>query len=220
MQKRSSNGWIPKEGREWVAMLAATILLLWALAKVGEDVLAHETTGFDNAVQGWMLGHQLPGLDAVFLAITIGGGITGMCVVAVSAAAFLWWRGRRRAASSVLVAPAVAFAFFNITKRVYARPRPVGLGKVTSSSYAFPSGHATVAIAVCATLAYVLSREGFISRRGGVALAVVAPLLIGVSRLYLNVHWATDVLGGWSSGLLIALLSVLLYNRRRRGEAA
>jgi undecaprenyl-diphosphatase len=46
-------------------------------------------------------------------------------------------------------------------------------------------------------------------------IAVGVPLLVGVSRLYLNVHWATDVLGGWSGGVLLALLSVILYQRQR-----
>ena len=216
MQQRSPSRWIPDVGRDWAAMLGVTILSLWALAKIGEDVFSHETTAFDNAVQGWILAHQLKSLEAVFLAITVGGGITGMCVVALAGACFLWWRRRHREAVTVLVAPVVAIAFFNISKRVYARPRPAGLTGVTSSSYAFPSGHATVATAVCGTLAYVLYREGFIPRGAGIALAVSAPLLVGVSRVYLNVHWATDVLGGWSAGLLIVLLSVLLYNRQRR----
>lgn len=197
-------------------MAGATILSLWALAKIGEDVFSHETTAFDNAVQGWMLGHQLRSLDAIFLAITIGGGITGMWVLAFAGAGFLWWRGRPREAVTVFVAPVVAVAFFNIIKRVYARPRPSGLTGVTSSSYAFPSGHATASAAVCGALAYVLWREGFVSRNASIALAVLVPLLVGVSRLYLNVHWATDVLGGWSAGLLIALFSVLLYHRQPR----
>lgn len=54
------------------------------------------------------------------------------------------------------------------------------------------------------------------ARRTALALAIGGPLLVGVSRIYLNVHWATDVLGGWSAGLLIAVLSAALYERYRR----
>ena len=88
------------------------------------------------------------------------------------------------------------------------------------SSYSFPSGHATVSAAVCCTLAYVLWREGFVGRWTALAFAVVVPILVGVSRLYLNVHWATDVLGGWIVGLMIAALSAALYDHHRRRRAS
>jgi undecaprenyl-diphosphatase len=125
-------------------------------------------------------------------------------------------------AAGVLVAPVVAILLFNILKRIYARPRPVGLGGIVPSSYSFPSGHATASTAICCTLAYVYWREGLIGRSTALMLAIAAPLLIGVSRVYLNVHWATDVIGGWCAGLLIAVLCTLLYdrNRRRRGAFA
>ena len=62
----------------------------------------------------------------------------------------------------------------------------------------------------------MLWRERLIGGRTALALAIGGPLLVGISRIYLNVHWATDVLGGWSAGLLIAVLSAALYDRYRR----
>ena len=214
--------WLTRFLRDWAVVVALGTLALLGFAKVGEDVFAHESTSFDGAVQTWVLAHQHPILDTIFLAITTVGGVTAMGVLAVLAAAYLWYRDRRRVAAGVLVAPAVAIALFAAVKQLYARPRPAGLGGVVSSSYSFPSGHATASAAVCGTLAYVFWREGFLSRPMAIGFAILAPLLIGFSRVYLNVHWATDVLGGWSAGLLIAVLAAVLYdrNRRRRATAA
>ena len=211
--------WLQRFVRDWIVVVLVGTCALVGFAKVGEDVFAHESTSFDGAVQAWMLAHQLPMLDILFLWITRVGGIAGMCVLALLAAAYLWYRGHRRVAAGVLAIPTVAIALFSVVKRIYARPRPFGLGGRVDSSYSFPSGHATASAALCSTLAYVLWREGFIGRWTALSFAVFAPLLIGASRLYLNVHWATDVLGGWSAGLFIAVLSAVLYNHHRRGHA-
>ena len=176
-------------------------------------------TSFDAAVQSWVLAHQATWVEQIFRWITTVGGITGMRVLAGAGAAYLWSRGRRRVAAGVLLAAVVADILFHVVKPLVARPRPLGLGGLVDSSYAFPSGHATVSAAVCCTLAYVLWREGLVGGRPALMLAVIVPLLVGVSRLYLNVHWATDVLGGWFAGLLIAVLSALVYDRYGRRRA-
>jgi undecaprenyl-diphosphatase len=210
------NGWLPRFARDWAVVVALGTLALLAFAKVGEDVLEHETIGFDGAVQRWVIAHQYPALVKLFYWVTTAGGVGPMSAIAVLGALYLWRRGKPRVASTVLIAPAVAVGLFSAVKQLYARPRPVGLSGIVSSSYSFPSGHATASTAICCTLAYVYWREGFVSRTVALSFAIVVPLLIGISRVYLNVHWATDVLGGWSAGLLIAVLSAALYDRNRR----
>src|SRR5882762_305216 len=204
------------------ATFVARAVLFGALAlvgfvKIGADVRSHECTRLDDAIQAWVLAHQDPVARRAFQWVTILGGITGMRMLALGGAAVLWSRGRRGAPMVVLVAPVVAATLFNLVKRVYARPRPLtgGFGGRVDSDFSFPSGHGTTSAAVCCTLAYVLWREGLISRSAAITLAVAVPLLVGCSRGYLNVHWTTDVVGGWCLGILIASLSVALYERLR-----
>lgn len=78
----------------------------------------------------------------------------------------------------------------------------------------------TTSAAVCCTLAYVCWREGVVGAPAAFVLAIGPPLLIGASRVYLNVHWATDVLAGWTAGLFIAALAALVYDRVRRQPTA
>jgi undecaprenyl-diphosphatase len=207
-------------GREWAVVVGLATLALIGAGKVAEDVMAGESTRFDAAVQHWILAHQSAPLVTFFLIVTRVGGIAPMTALAVLGAAYLWARGKRRVGAGVLVAPVVAILLFNTVKRIYARARPVGLGGIVPSSYSFPSGHATASTAICCTLAYVYWREGMIRRSTALLLAIVVPLLVGISRVYLNVHWATDVIGGWCAGLLIAVLCSLLYDRNRRRRAA
>jgi membrane-associated phospholipid phosphatase len=182
-------------------------------ALVAYLVLARATTPFDVAVHRWMVAHQDPLAARVFLWVTIAGGITGMRMLAIAGGLYLAMRGRIGAGILLAVIPFLANLFFDAAKRLSARPRPPGLGAPMDASYAFPSGHSMVSAAVCGGLGYLWWRAGLL--RGGTALAMATavPLLVGLSRLYLDVHWATDVIGGWCAGLCMAALSAALHDR-------
>jgi undecaprenyl-diphosphatase len=199
-----------------ILLIGAAALLGFAAIGEGVAVAAHAVTRCDGTVRGWMLAQQNPVAHRIFLWITIFGGITAMRVVAIAAGLLLLYAGSRAASVCIVATPFVANALFSLAKRSYARPRPRGLGGPVESSYSFPSGHATVSAAVCATLAYVLWREGFIRGHLALALATGVPILVGISRLYLDLHWATDVLGGWCAGVFVAVVFAALYNVVRR----
>lgn len=207
---------IPPVKRVWKYIAVSGLVALPGFFAVGALVSAHRAASLDAAVQAWVLAHQHPVAHALFLWITILGGISAMRVVAVAAAILLWFAGPRLAAACIVATPFVANALFDVAKRSYARPRPRGLGGPVDSSYSFPSGHATASAAVCGTLAYVLWREGLVRGYVALALAIGIPLIVGASRVYLDVHWATDVIGGWCLGAAIATAFVALYHGFRR----
>lgn len=194
--------------------VAAAALLLFA--KVGEDVFEHESGSFDDAVRSWMLARQTPALFQIFTWITDAG--SGAPIVALTLVICVWlWRAKgRHAASGTLLAPLVAFALYSGVKLVFGRIRPVGALHFNLRTYSFPSGHATVSMTAAVTVAYVLWREGIVGRSAALAIALLVPVLVGFSRTYLDVHWATDVLGGWSVGLFVAAVAIVLYERLRR----
>jgi len=211
--------WTKRFVREWALTVVLGVVALLACAKLGEDVFSHETGSFDEAIQSWIADHQSPPLYFFFLAITYLGSVGVMIGIAIVAALWLWRRRGRQVGAAALIAPAAAITLFQLVKQLFARARPPVVGHLLLGTYAFPSGHATASTAVCCTLAYVFWREGFISRRLAIWVATLPPFLVGVSRVYLDVHWATDVLGGWSLGLLVAVLGAALYDRNRRREA-
>lgn len=205
--------------RNWGVVVVLGIMALAAFARLGEDVLHHETLAFDSAVRTWVLAHRPAPLLSFFFLVTTIGSVAPMVVYAVIAACGLMLRGRPVVASTVLVAPAAAVVAYLALKKVFARTRPSGIGNVFEGTYSFPSAHATASAAICCTLAYVFWRERLVPGAAAVLFAVLIPVLVGASRVYLDVHWATDVLGGWSAGLFIAALSAGSYEASRRVRA-
>ncbi len=199
-----------------VFLIGLSSAAIAACAKVGEDVFNHESAPFDEPIREWVLAHQVPTVRETFLVIT---RVAAPSIIIPGTAALGAWLWRRRGlpiAGAVVMSPAVALALFLAVKRIYKRERPAGGARLHELTYAFPSGHATASAAIFGTASYVLWREDMIPRNAAIALSTVGPLLVGASRVYLDVHWTTDVLGGWSVGGLVAALSAAVYERVRR----
>ncbi|MEU9456571.1 phosphatase PAP2 family protein [Streptomyces sp. NPDC048277] len=106
-------------------------------------------------------------------------------------------------------------------KVAVGRPRPVWPDPVDSAGYAaFPSGHAMTATVVCGLLLWLLHRcgTGRVLWRTAVAAAGVSVVGVGLTRVWLGVHWPSDVLGGWLLGALVVALAVLAYEWERGGR--
>ena len=163
-----------------------------------------------------MLAHQAPAARNAALIIS---HVAAPSVIIPSTAALAAWLWRERGlsiAGAVVMSPAVALAIFSTVKRIYRRKRPAGGARLHELTYAFPSGHAAASAAVFGTASYVLWREDMLSRGAAETFAGLGTLLVGASRVYLDVHWTTDVLGGWSVGSLVAAMSAAVYERVRR----
>jgi undecaprenyl-diphosphatase len=168
---------------------------------------------FDRQVRSWMLAHQSVGMREVQGWVSTFGSVTPMAILAIIGALVMIGRGRRAAVIPLLLAPIGGVLTYYFVKRVFARSRPAGTGNFLEGTYSFPSAHATTSAAVCVTLAYIFWREGIMSGVVALVLAILVPVVIGTSRVYLDMHWATDVIGGWCAGLVIAGLAAALYNR-------
>jgi undecaprenyl-diphosphatase len=127
------------------------------------------------------------------------------------AAAWLVWKARRRAALVIMVVPILAGVTNSLLKEAFARARPDIVPHLDSiGNLAYPSGHATNAVAFFLLAALMLAtKRPMLWRSAAVALA----LLIGTSRLMLGVHWPSDVIGGWIWGAAFALVGWHIVSR-------
>lgn len=148
--------------------------------------------------------------------VTALGGTPILVLLTLAVALQLWINGRARRALFAVIAVGGAQALSETLKAFFARPRPdVVPHEVAVYSASFPSGHAMLATAAYFTLAFILAAEidRKRNRTGLYASAAVLAFLIGVSRVYLGVHWPSDVLAGWFAGLAWAVLAASLYRR-------
>ncbi|MET7645189.1 phosphatase PAP2 family protein [Streptomyces sp. NPDC005426] len=128
----------------------------------------------------------------------------------------LWWRGARLPAAWVAVTSLVSSLLQQGVKAAVGRERPRWPDPVDSAHYAaFPSGHAMTAMVGCGLLLWLLRRSGTRPwiRRTALAAAGISVLGVGLTRLYLGVHWPSDVLGGWLLGAALTAFAAAGYDR-------
>jgi membrane-associated phospholipid phosphatase len=214
-KRRNARFWINKLFTFWALIVVVSAVALLVFADVGEDVAERSTGPLDNAVRGWFLNHQTASIYKLAFAITWAGSPLVMVLVAIAAGIFFYRRSGRSKAGVVVAAPAVGGLISGVTKLLFGRARPAGGALLNENTFSFPSGHAATSAAVAVTLCYVLARERLISWPWAIALGAAIPLLVGLTRLYLDVHWVTDVVGGWMVGLFVAALSAAMYEHLR-----
>lgn len=184
--------------------LAFALLGAWGFAELAEQVMEGDTQRFDERVLRRLDAIDHPWLDTALLEVTSLGNGTVVIAIAGIAATFLWLTRHRYSAGLLVAATLGGLVLNNLLKAYFDRPRPQvvtwGTHVATSS---FPSGHATSAVVVYATVAYLvatLQRRAW-ARALTLAVAALVMLLIAASRLFLGVHYPSDVVAGMAIGL-------------------
>jgi undecaprenyl-diphosphatase len=208
-----------------VGVLAVAAALL-AFAKLAGEVLEGETRAFDRAV---ILALRAPGdpadpvgprwLEEVARDVTALGSHAVLTAATLAVVGFLALAGKRGAAVLVAISVGGGTALSSLLKLGFARPRPdLVPHAVEIYTASFPSGHAMLSAVTYLTLGALLMRvqPRWRLRAYILAIAALTTLLVGVSRVYLGVHWPTDVLAGWCIGAAWALLCWLVALRLQR----
>jgi len=224
-RRTALGGLVPASVRTPVLVGAGTTsLLLVAQAAVVDRVADLGAPGLaDRDVWAWFVDHRSGPVTFVMKGVSVVADIPGMAVVAIIAAVLLW-RGRRRPEAAVVLAATIGAALLvDAFKRLYGRIRPPAAEQLMiETNPALPSGHALGSIVVLGVLAavVVLATRHTLLRVAAVATAALGVLTIGLSRLYLGVHWLTDVVTGWFLGgaWLAVCVTTLCVLTRRRGS--
>ncbi|MFW5940222.1 MAG: phosphatase PAP2 family protein [Chloroflexota bacterium] len=207
-------------------LLALVLGGLWAFLALAEVAVEEESHPFDTRIllamrnpadSGDPLGP--PWFEEMMRDITALGGTGVVAFVTLSSVGFLLIRRDYGTAALIVVAIVGAYALSIGLKLTFDRPRPDLVARSTEVfNPSYPSGHSMLSAASYLTLGAVLARVQAWRRLKIyiLSLAIVLTLAIGISRVYLGVHWPTDVLGGWAAGSVWAIIVWLLANWQRR----
>lgn len=166
-------------------------------------------SSFMNSINhGSALGSFLGRLAAV---VSDVGGTAVMGVLGFILMVWFALKKKWRSAAIVAVSLASTAGALGLLKEFFMRARPENALQVIVNDPSFPSGHAAMSAAFCVVVAYLFAPKigGWVRRELFLVFCVLVPILIGLSRLVLNVHWTSDVIAGWSLGVFLATASVL-----------
>jgi undecaprenyl-diphosphatase len=212
---------IPEYATEIVVVLVSLGLL--AFIKLADEVTDRDTHGFDERI---LLMFRNPSnvsdplgpawFEVVVRDISALGGLVSLGLLTIAACGYLWLKHKHQLALFVAISVCGGILINTLLKGFIERPRPDVVPHETSAALSsFPSGHAMMAAVVFLTLGALLALSADETRVKIYILSwsVLLTVLVGVSRVYLGVHWPTDVVAGWIAGAIWATLCLLVGRR-------
>jgi len=224
-----SGAWLPR----WIELdiLLACLAIaagLWALVGLMDVALASAPDDFDTRI---LLAFRQPGhpdipigppwLEGAVRDITALGSVSVLVLIVAATVIYFLLAAQARTALFIFLAVALGQGISSLLKFSVSRPRPELVSHLaTETSMSFPSGHAMLSTVTYLTLGVLAARflRGRVTRIYVLSLAILVTLMVGVSRVYLGVHWPSDVLAGWCAGLVWALLCWLAARFLQRGR--
>jgi len=200
---------------EVVAIIFIIATSTFGFLKLVSEIRENETRSIDEAILLALRDPADPSnpigppwLEVLFKDLTSLGSPTVLTLVTIAVVGYLLLDGERQTALLVVLAVAGGAVLEASLKLGFARPRPDLVSHLVAvNSYSFPSGHATMATVTYLTLGVLLARiqERLRMKLYLLCVAILFAFLVGISRIYLGVHWPSDVIAGWCLGSAWAL---------------
>ena len=187
----------------WVGGFLISAFSVWGFFQIAERVFSEQTTELDTAILQSIYELHTPLLNQIMTGITFLGNGSTLIFISCLVMIFLLVSRKFVSAFTLIIVTSGGIGLNVWLKNIFARVRPTLWERVVEVDvFSFPSGHAMVSLVVYGFIGYLLIAN-FRSLRGVILfLTTLLILAIGFSRLYLGVHWPTDIIAGYAAGLV------------------
>ena len=211
-------GWLGSHELGFLLLLFTAAAGVWAFAALASEVREGETGSFDRRIllsmrhPGNLMPVGSPGFQEAVRDVSALGSAVVLGLITLAVTGFLALDGKPHMALFNAASVVTGMIVSILLKEIFQRPRPEIVPQVAYASHtSFPSGHSMMSALTYLTLAAILARSQGRTRLKAwfFLMAALATLLVGISRVYLGVHWPSDVLAGWMAGAVWAILCSL-----------
>lgn len=179
----------------------------------------YDVLGIDTVIREWAYGQRTPVLNRILIGITYLGN--WQTIVSLGLVLLAYPGTRKNIGLPFAVTAVSSTVIYKVAKSIFQRPRPeLAVRIIKEGGYSFPSGHSMNCLVIYGMLIY-LTRRYCRNKRIANIITVVLSLLIlaiGCSRVYVGVHFPTDILGGWSLGIAVLTAAIIIFERIRGGK--
>jgi undecaprenyl-diphosphatase len=209
--RKLAHFWLHKVNPQIVSLIATIgtvglflcLAIIYLLAELSDEVLEKEAFGFDKTILLWIHHFANPSIDTIMLNITKLGNPSIVVFIALVTWIILWF-GHYRQEAKIFLLNCLGGAILNYgLKLFFSKPRPqLWKSPVSEDSYSYPSGHAMGSMVLYGFITYLLATYYPKYAAFFYFFATILIAAIGFSRLYLGVHWPTDIIAGYGTGFL------------------
>jgi undecaprenyl-diphosphatase len=202
--------------RKYMPVIIAITVPAFLFIMLAEEVIRKKLAAFDSTIYDCISGYISPNMTAVMKAISYAGSAQVLIAIAVLSIFFLRKRGKYFLYSKLICANLTLTWLLNtLFKALFQRERPDILRLAEASGYSFPSGHSMTSLSFYGLIIYLCIKLIRNPTRRFISVVFLSGLIlaIGMSRVYLGVHYASDVLAGFSAGLAWLALFITLSGR-------
>ena len=189
--------------------LIIVFIAIIIFAYIAEDVMEKEILSIDNSIYSYLIRNRNEALNTFFIILTEFGGVFAIVILTALLLIFL-----KKEHKIMVLANVIIITILNqVLKIIFARPRPEIMRLIEENGYSFPSGHSMVSTAFYGLLIYLIYKnvKNKYVKWIGIIFLILLILGICISRIYLGVHYASDVIGGFcfSIAYIIVFINII-----------